>query len=47
MTENKLDDLCINTMRFLAVDAVERAASGHPGTPMGRRPWPTPCGTGF
>ena len=26
---------CINTIRFLAVDAVERAKSGHPGLPMG------------
>ncbi|MEE8509316.1 MAG: hypothetical protein V3T07_09650, partial [Myxococcota bacterium] len=24
-----------NTIRFLAVDAVERASSGHPGAPMG------------
>ena len=30
-----LDELCINTMRFLAVDAVEKAKSGHPGAPMG------------
>jgi transketolase len=30
-----IDDLCINTIRFLAVDAVEKAQSGHPGTPMG------------
>ena len=30
-----LDELCINTMRFLSVDAVEKAKSGHPGTPMG------------
>ena len=29
-----LDRLCINTLRFLAVDAVEKANSGHPGTPM-------------
>ena len=32
---DKLDDLCINTVRFLAVDAVEKAKSGHPGMPMG------------
>jgi transketolase len=31
----KLDELCINTIRFLAVDAVEKAKSGHPGAPMG------------
>lgn len=30
-----LEELCINTMRFLAVDAVEKAGSGHPGAPMG------------
>jgi len=30
-----LDTLCINTIRFLAADAVQRAESGHPGMPMG------------
>ena len=35
MTDPKLDQLCINTLRFLAVDAVQKANSGHPGTPMG------------
>ncbi len=34
----KLDDLCINTIRFLAVDAVQKANSGHPGAPMGASP---------
>ena len=29
------DELCINTIRFLAVDAVQKANSGHPGAPMG------------
>ncbi|MBT1071411.1 transketolase [Pelotalea chapellei] len=33
-----LDDLCINTIRFLAVDAVQKANSGHPGMPMGAAP---------
>ena len=33
-----LDALCVNTIRFLAVDAVEKAASGHPGLPMGAAP---------
>jgi len=33
--ENSLDELCINTIRFLAVDAVQQANSGHPGMPMG------------
>ena len=30
-----IDELCINTLRFLAVDAVQKAKSGHPGMPMG------------
>ncbi len=30
-----LDELCINTLRFLAVDMVQKANSGHPGLPMG------------
>jgi transketolase len=30
-----LDQLCINTVRFLAADAVQQANSGHPGMPMG------------
>jgi transketolase len=30
-----VEELCINTIRFLAVDAVEKARSGHPGAPMG------------
>jgi len=30
-----LDELCINTIRFLAVDAVQQARSGHPGMPLG------------
>ena len=29
------EELCVNTIRFLAVDAVEKANSGHPGAPMG------------
>jgi transketolase len=31
----QLDQLCINTIRMLAVDAVQKAKSGHPGMPMG------------
>jgi len=34
LDEMPLDDLCIATIRTLAMDAVERANSGHPGTPM-------------
>ena len=30
-----IDELCINTIRMLSADAVERAKSGHPGLPMG------------
>jgi len=34
----QLDNLCVNTIRFLSVDAVEKADSGHPGLPMGAAP---------
>jgi len=30
-----IDEIAVNTIRFLAVDAVEKAKSGHPGLPMG------------
>jgi transketolase len=33
-----LDQLCINTLRFLSVDAVQKAESGHPGMPLGAAP---------
>ncbi|WP_279342380.1 transketolase [Geotalea sp. SG265] len=33
-----IDSLCINTIRFLSVDAVQKAKSGHPGMPMGAAP---------
>ncbi len=33
--KNEIEERCVNTIRFLAVDAVEKAKSGHPGTPMG------------
>ncbi|MGC2359097.1 MAG: transketolase [Thermoplasmata archaeon] len=38
MTNTDLDETCINTLRFLAVDSVERAKSGHPGLPLGAAP---------
>ena len=34
----QLDELCINTIRTLAMDAVQKANSGHPGTPMALAP---------
>ncbi len=36
--QDALDQLCINTIRMLAVDAVQKANSGHPGMPMGAAP---------
>ena len=38
LRSDDLDDICINTIRATAVDAVERANSGHPGMPMGAAP---------
>ena len=35
---NALDQQCINTLRFLAVDMVQNANSGHPGLPLGAAP---------
>jgi transketolase len=35
---DQLDELCINTVRFLSVDAVQKAKSGHPGMPLGAAP---------
>ncbi|HEY9710704.1 MAG TPA: transketolase, partial [Oculatellaceae cyanobacterium] len=37
-TQKSLEELCINSIRFLAIDAVEKAKSGHPGLPMGAAP---------
>ena len=36
--EHALDQRCINTLRTLAIDQVQKANSGHPGTPMGAAP---------
>lgn len=33
-----LDGLCVNTIRGLCMDGIERAGSGHPGTPPGMAP---------
>jgi transketolase len=38
ITGQQLDTLCINTIRTLAIDAVQQANSGHPGAPMGLAP---------
>src|SRR6185503_9703051 len=35
---NEIDQLCINTIRTLSMDAVQQANSGHPGTPMALAP---------
>src|SRR4029079_9423857 len=35
MPIDQVDELCINTIRMLSIDAVQQAQSGHPGMPMG------------
>lgn len=35
LKETDLDELCINTIRCLSIDAIQKAHSGHPGLPMG------------
>lgn len=42
-----IDNLCINTIRFLCIDAVQKANSGHPGMPWEPLPWPTFSGVAF
>jgi transketolase len=37
-SSSKLDELCINAIRVLSMDAVQKADSGHPGTPMALAP---------
>ncbi len=39
MTDARLDQLAINTIRTLSIDAVQAANSGHPGTPMALAPF--------
>jgi transketolase len=36
--QRALDELCVNTIRTLSMDAVQQASSGHPGTPMALAP---------
>jgi transketolase len=38
MTDQQADQLCINTIRTLSMDAIQQANSGHPGTPMALAP---------
>lgn len=37
-SQTELDELCINTIRCLSIDAIQKAKSGHPGMPMGMSP---------
>jgi transketolase len=38
MNQEQLDQLCVSTLRFLAVDMVQNASSGHPGMPLDAAP---------
>ncbi|HVO58682.1 MAG TPA: transketolase [Dongiaceae bacterium] len=38
MSQQNLDQLCVNTIRTLSIDGVQQANSGHPGAPMGLAP---------
>ncbi|CAN5508180.1 transketolase [soil metagenome] len=45
--QNKIDQLCINTIRTLSIDAVQKANSGHPGMPMDAAPMAHVLYSGF
>ncbi len=47
MKKAGIDEQCINTIRMLAVDAVQKANSGHPGMPMGDAPMAYVLWSGF
>ena len=38
MPDERLDRICITTLRMLALDMVQAAKSGHPGMPLGAAP---------
>ncbi|MEK7249363.1 MAG: 1-deoxy-D-xylulose-5-phosphate synthase N-terminal domain-containing protein, partial [Bacteroidota bacterium] len=38
-SQTELDELCINTIRCLSIDVIQKAKSGHPGMPMGMAPF--------
>jgi hypothetical protein len=42
-SEVDLDRLAVDTVRVLAMDAIHKAGSGHPGTAMALAPWPPMC----